>query len=145
MTDFVYVIKYSGETLFGGSTGSGMGVEAIQRENTQKTYILTHGSITAGNTASLELENTNTDYQTTAAAKVILMITGSATTVTDFEIMEHTVADSGAGNQLEDFPAVSLSATLRITSKVLTIPAGSYVNIKATTGNIGSVIGVLVE
>jgi hypothetical protein len=117
----------------------------MEREDTQDTYTLTHGLITAGNTASLELQNTNVDYQTSKAARIVLTIQGNATTLTDFEIREHTVFDNSGGNLLEDFPSVSLAANNLITSKVLDVPAGSYINVKVNTGTITSVEALLVE
>jgi hypothetical protein len=143
LSNFVYVQKYTGTGTFSSLTAP-LGVEAIKREDGQETFILVHGNINA-TSASLELENTNVDYQTTGAAKVILIIQGSGTTVTDFEIIEDATADAGTGTTLEDFPSVNLNASTYITSKVLDVAASKYITVKVTTGIITSVSGILVE
>ena len=142
LSNFIYVNKYAGAGAFGASTLP-IGVEAIKREDTQKSYILTHGTIT-GATASLELENTNVDYQTTLAAKVILIIQGGSS-LTDFEIFQGDSANA-ATLQLEDFPTVpTISSSRYITSKVLSVAAGKYISVRANTGTITTVNAILVE
>ena len=111
----------------------------------QQSFILTHSTISAGSSASLELENNNTDYQTTNTAEVVVIVQGNATTLTDFEIIEDSSADAGSGTQKEDFSAVSMSATEFITSKVLDIAASRYVTIKVNTGTVSAVTAILVE
>jgi len=143
LSNFVYVNKYSGTGQF-DTIGEFLGVEAIKREDTQKTYILTHGSITATNTASLELENTNVDYQTTLAAKVILIIQGGSPPTTDFEIFQGDSADA-ATLQLEDFSSVSIGTSTYITSKVLSVAAGKYISVRSNTGTVAAVVGLLIE
>jgi len=144
--NFVTLPKFTGVGLFGTNGTGAFGQESIKIEDGQKSYILGHASnITGGSSASLELENTNADYQTTASAKIIVIVAGSNTTVTDFEIIEDSSADAGSGTQLEDFPSVSLGASTRITSKTLTVAASKYITIKSNTGTISDVIAILVE
>lgn len=107
----------------------------VTNKTVQKLY---HGTITAGNAASLESINDNADYQTTASATVIVVIQGNATTLSDCEIYDDTSANAAAGTQKEDFTGISMLASRFVTSKVLSFASGKYITVKANTGTITS-------
>ena len=144
LTNSIWIDEYDG-VVFNDTTNGPIGKRLVTVDSGQQAFKVNHGSITAGSSASLELENTNADYQTSGTAKVILIILGSSTTVTDFEIIEDSTANAGTGTQKEDFPSVSLGSNEFITSKELEFAASRYITIKANTGNITSISGFVIE
>ena len=145
LANFLTVNEYTGFGDF-EAVATPAGQRAIKIEDGEVVFnIGSRTAINAGNSKSLELQNTNVDFQTSGPAKVILIILGSATTLTDFEIIEDSSADSGAGTQKEDFPSVSIGAAKYITSKTLSFAASKFITIKVNTGNIGAVFGYVIE
>ena len=135
--------EYNGDEF--PNLGNPIGRRVVIIDSGQQAYKINHGSITAGTSASIELENTNVDYQTTGTAKVILIIRGSNTTVTDFEIIEDATTGAGTGTTKEDFPSVSIGSAKHITSKELSFAASKFITVKCTTGLISGVSGFVIE
>ena len=89
--------------------------------------------------------NTGASYGATRAeAKVVLVIRGHGTTLTDFEIFQGD-ATAGVETLLEDFSSVSLTRLQYITSKVLTLASGKHLTIRPNAGSISSVVGYIIE
>lgn len=127
------------------NVGTEIGKRVVTIDTGKQASKINHSTITAGTSASLELENSNADYQTSGIAKVILIIEGNATTLTDFEIIEDTTANLGTGIPKEDFSSVSLVGSRFITSKELEFAASKYITIKVNTGTVGTVTGYVIE
>jgi len=139
----IMIDEYDG--VFFSSTGFAFGRRIVTIDAGQQAYKINHNDILAGNSASLELENTNVDYLTSATAKVILIIRGSSPATSAFQIIEDTTPNSGAGILKEDFPSVSIGSTRYLTSKELSFSSGKYITVKVISGNIGGVTGFVIE
>ena len=125
---------------------SGVARRVVIIDNGQQAYKVKFPlSITGGTSKSALNAITNAAYTTSGTAKVILIITGSNTTVTDFEIIEDSSQDAGTGTVKEDFSNVALPAGTSITSKELSFASGKYITVKSNTGTITTVAGYIIE
>jgi len=125
---------------------SDIGFTSIKVEDTESDNKVIHTTnISAGNSASVEGHEDNADYQTSGAAKVVLIIRGSNTTLQAFTVYEDTTANAGTGTVLQTFTNLSMGVTNYITTKVLSVSSGKYITVKAVTGNVSDITGYVVE
>jgi len=146
LTNFLSVPDMDGETL-ADITSTHFAYRNITIGDTETVTKITVPDLLTAATGAKSLHftaNNGSDFVTTGIAKVIIIVQGSGTTVTDFEIFEGNSSDT-ASTQKQDFPAVSLGADIFITSKVLSFASSKHVVMRINNGTAAAITGWVIQ
>ncbi|KKN76240.1 hypothetical protein LCGC14_0372660 [marine sediment metagenome] len=131
VVNLINVIQYDG-SIFKNISNTPQSFQSIKIEDTETLNKAKHGSILPNTSRSLhQIDNGSTAFQTTNAAKVILIIEGNSTDqLSAFDIIEDASADAGTGTVKQAVTGVNMVDNEFFTSKILSFAASKFITIK---------------